>query len=202
MSYLKSSRGRTLWLKLQHVFSSLLASAHVIQMVSIGLDFFVVKEWHLSKWIHKNQTSGNLITLFLNCRMDSFKHQENIVKTSLFCILKPNLLFVPLPFIPLSEPRALSAGCLPGREGGGHLAKCQDLWIFYKGERGGGRLLGSNWVVRKKLKPRELQSLKGTSEHDEQWQCFKVQPYRAVSIFWSLNKDWWCISHLPLFIPM
>ncbi len=82
---------------------------------------------------------------------------------SLFCILKPNLLFVSPPFVPLSEPRALSAGCLPGREGGGHLAKRQALWIFYevgvssegwvRGEmkwREKGRLVGSNGRVKKK----------------------------------------------------
>ena len=58
------------------------------------------------------------------------------MKISLFCILIPDPSFVPPPFVPLSEPRALSAGCLPGREAGGHVAKRQALWIFYEGEGG------------------------------------------------------------------
>lgn len=65
----------------------------------------------------------------------------------LFCISKPNLLFESPPFVPLSEPRALSAGCLPGKRGGGR----EGIWpsarlfeYFIKWARGGGIKKGEN----------------------------------------------------------
>lgn len=60
------------------------------------------------------------------------------MKISLFCILKADLLFVPPPFVPHSEPRALSAGCLPGREGGAASGQAPgSLNILWGGERWG-----------------------------------------------------------------